>query len=76
MSNEIPTMLTIVETAQKTGLAKHYIRQCCLQNKIVHIRCGKRILINFGKFCEFLNTNTGEKVIENEPQTKIRQLNK
>ena len=55
MMNEIPTMLTINETAEKTGLAKHYIRQCCLNNKIVHVRCGKRILINFNKFIEFLN---------------------
>jgi len=72
MSNEVPTMTTIIETAEKTGLAKHYIRQCCLQNKIVHVRCGKRILINFNKFVEFLNT--GDQLSVNEPQSKIRKL--
>ena len=73
MTCEIPVMLTIVETAKKTGLAQHYIRQCCLQNKIVYVRCGKRILVNFSKFCEFLNT--GEQTIEHKPQDKIRRLN-
>jgi len=72
MTYEIPTMLTIVETAKRTGLAQHYIRQCCLQNKIVHVRCGKRILINFNKFCEFLNS--GDQMPEKEPQNKIRRL--
>jgi len=72
MTNEIPTMLTIVETAKKTGLAKHYIRQCCLQNKIVHVRCGKRILVNFNRFCEFLNN--GDHTPDNEPQGKIRKI--
>ena len=28
-----PTMLTIKETAKRTGLAEFYIRQLCLQNK-------------------------------------------
>ena len=70
--NEIPTMLTINETAEKTGLAKYYIRQCCLNNKIVHIRCGKRILVNFGKFVEFLNS--GDQMVVNELHGKIRRL--
>jgi len=72
MQNEVPTMTTIIETAEKTGLAKHYIRQCCLKNKVVHVRCGKRILINFNKFVDFLNT--GDTLSANEPQSKIRKL--
>ena len=72
MPSEVPVMTTIIETAEKTGLAKHYIRQCCLNNKIVHVRCGKRILINFNKFVEFLNT--GDTLSENEPHGKIRRL--
>jgi hypothetical protein len=69
--NEVPVMLTINETAAKTNLAKHYIRQCCLKNQIVHVRCGKRILINFNKFIEFLNTGDPT---ENEALGKIRRL--
>ena len=70
--NDIPNMTTINETAEKTGLAKHYIRQCCINNKIIHIRCGRRILINFDKFIEFLNT--GDQMENIEPQKKIRKL--
>jgi len=71
VQNEVPVMLTINETATKTNLAKHYIRQCCLKNQIVHVRCGKRILINFNKFIEFLNTGDPT---ENEAPGKIRRL--
>ena len=73
MPNDIPQMMTIKETAKNTGLAEYYIRQCCLNNKIVYVRCGKRILVNFNKFIEFLNT--GEQINQAEqPQTKIRKL--
>ena len=72
MTYEIPTMLTIGETAKQTGLAVHYIRKCCLQGKIVHVRCGKRILENFNRFCEYLNS--GDQLPENEPQGKIRRI--
>ena len=72
MTNDIPTMLTLKEAASKTGLAVHYLRQSCLNNKIVHIRCGKRILINGDKLIEFLNI--GDQTVEPEPQNKIRRL--
>lgn len=38
---KIPTMLTIKETAEKTGLAEHFIRGLAIGNQIVHVRCGK-----------------------------------
>lgn len=74
MIKEIPTMLTIKETAEKTGLAEYYIRQCCINNKIVHVRCGKRILVNLDKFVDFLNTSTGEAEVNPEMHGKIRRL--
>ena len=46
---QIPTMLTINEVAEKTGLAKFHIRKLALQGKIKSIRAGKKILINFEK---------------------------
>lgn len=52
---KIPTMLTINEVAQRTGLAKFHIRTLALQGKIKSIRAGKKILINFEKFIEYLN---------------------
>lgn len=54
---KIPTMLTINEVAQRTGLAKFHIRTLALQGKIKSIRAGKKILINFEKFIEYLNAD-------------------
>ena len=51
-----PTMLTIRETAERTGHAVHYIRQLCLQGKIIYRKAGNKFLINYEKFIEFLNT--------------------
>ncbi len=53
---KIPKMATITEAAELTGLAKHYIRQLCLQNKIKYLKAGKKFLINVDKLIEFLNT--------------------
>jgi excisionase family DNA binding protein len=50
-----PQMATINETAEITGLARHYIRQLALQGKIKHVRAGKKILINIPKLVEYLN---------------------
>ena len=52
-----PTMLTIKQTAERTGLAVHYIRQLCLENKIVYRKAGAKYLINFEKFIEYLNNS-------------------
>lgn len=51
----IPTMLTINQTAERSGLAMHYIRQLCLQGKITYCRAGSKYLINFEKFVDYLN---------------------
>ena len=51
----MPQMATINETAKLTGLAKYYIRQLALSNKIKHVRAGKKILINVEKLIEYLN---------------------
>lgn len=50
-----PKMATINETAKLTGLAKYYIGQLALNNKIKHVRAGKKILINIEKLIEYLN---------------------
>lgn len=51
----IPRMMTISEISKESGLAKYYIRTLCWQNKIVHIKAGKKYLINYEKFIEYLN---------------------
>ena len=72
--NNIPTMLTIKETAQKSGLAEHYIRQLCKTNKIVSIRCGSKYLINFEKMIEFLNTGDKQENEKADTYGQIRRL--
>lgn len=55
-----PTMLTIKNCAERTGLSYDYIRKLCLQNKIVYIRAGNKYLVNFEKFIDFLNGEPGD----------------
>lgn len=53
---KVPTMLSIKETAQKTGVAEFYIRQLVAKNEICFVKAGKKYLINLEKFVEYLNT--------------------
>lgn len=57
-TTQIPQMVTIKEAAERTGLANFYIRQLCLQNKIIHVKAGRKYLVNFNKLIEFLNGET------------------
>lgn len=52
----IPTMLTIRECSDRTGVSYDAIRKMCLQRKIVFIKVGSKYLVNFGKFVTYLNT--------------------
>jgi len=56
----IPTMLTINETAERIGLAQHFIRQLCLQNKICYVKAGNKYIINWERFLEYLNIGETE----------------
>lgn len=70
----IPTMLTINETAQKTGIAKYRIRKLCENGEIVALKAGRKWLINCEKFIEFLNTNKSLQTCEeNLPIRKIEE---
>ncbi len=51
----IPTMLTLKEAAEKTGLSYGCLRKMCLQKKIVYITAGKKFLVNEEKLVEYLN---------------------
>lgn len=48
-------MLSLRETARRTGLSYGYLRKLCLQGAIVHVRCGKKIMVNFDRLAEMLN---------------------
>lgn len=55
---KVPTMLTIKEMSEISGLSYDCIRNWCLQGKIVFIKAGNKYLVNYEKFVAFLN---GEK---------------
>ena len=62
----IPTMIGIKETAIRTGLAQHYIRQLCIDGKIVRVRCGKKYLVNLEKFIDYLNSSQTQEAHNDE----------
>ena len=51
----LPRMKTLKEMAELTGLSYTMLRNLCLENKIVHIRAGKKYLINYDRFVDYLN---------------------
>ncbi len=55
----IPEMVSIREAAKRTGLSYDSIRKMMLSGKIVYIRIGRKFFINFGKLCEFLDSQYG-----------------
>lgn len=57
---KMPVMKTIKQIMTETGLSYKYLVQLCQQNKITHIRTGKKYLINYEKFIEFLNVGDRE----------------
>lgn len=58
MDDSIPTMLPIKEVSKNTGIGYGFIRQLCLNHRIIHIRNGSKFLINYEKFIDYLNSNT------------------
>ena len=57
---KIPTMLSIPDTAKRTGLSKTYIRKLCWDRKISYVKSGSKYLVNLEKLVEFLNTSQTE----------------
>ena len=54
-SVQLPKMKTLKEMSELTGLPYAMLRNLCMQNKIVYIRTGKKYLINYDRFIDFLN---------------------
>lgn len=52
----IPLMWTIKEASQNTGLSYDFIRKLCLQNRIVHVKAGRKYFVNSEKLVEYLNS--------------------
>ena len=52
---QVPKMLTIEETARAFNLPKNFVRKAVLDGRIVHVKAGKKFLINAQKLEEWLN---------------------
>ena len=52
----LPRMKTIKEMVDLTGLPYTFFRGLCVQNKIVYIKTGKKYLINYDRFIDYLNS--------------------
>lgn len=55
---KVPTMITIREAANRTGVSYDFVWKLCRSNQIVYVKAGKKFLVNFEKFVEFLNNGT------------------
>lgn len=74
-SIRLPQMRTIDEIATTFGLARHFVRQAVVSGKVVHVKAGKKYLINSERFAEWLNN--GEQLQAQPPQSehgKIRKI--
>lgn len=60
IQRKIPLMWTIKEASQNTGLSYDFIRKLCLQNRIVHVKAGRKYLVNSEKLVEYLNGGTAD----------------
>ena len=61
---KVPTMLTIKETSEKSGLPYSSIRKMCLNDEITYIKIGRKFLVNWERFLQFLNG--GEEATDDE----------
>ena len=69
MSDErrLPRMRTIKETAKLLGLPVYFVRQKVNSGEIVAVKSGKKFLINFDRFIDYLNSHT----LSAEPQSDV-----
>ena len=68
MNNAIPKMITLNEASELSGLSYDFLRKRCMDGTLVHIRSGRKYLINADKLAEYLNEgctdNTAESACE------------
>lgn len=51
----VPEMLTLDQTSKRSGFSYDTLRKMCLKNEIVYIKVGKKFLINWNRFVDYLN---------------------
>ena len=56
----LPVMLPITKAVNESGLSYKWLKRLCDEGKIPHIKSGNRILINFDRLIDYLNTGERE----------------
>ncbi len=69
-----PSMLPIKEAAQKSGMTPSSIRALIKAGKIVHINTGRKYLINWDRFMEYLNQ--GERAPDEQTPAQHKAVKK
>jgi len=67
---QTPKMLTIEQTAKMFGLPKNFIRQAVLDGRIIHVKAGKKHLINAQKVEEWLNAGDNPVTVPTTSQSQ------
>lgn len=57
---KVPTMKPITEVENETGLSYRLLLTLCKENKVAHIKAGRKFLINYEKLIDYLNTGDTE----------------
>lgn len=57
---KVPTMVTVQEASERTGLTARIIREYIKEDRIVYITVGRKILVNLDKLIELLNSGWEE----------------
>lgn len=74
MNIEIPEMMTIREASYRVGLPYSTIRRLCLEQRISHIKIGKKFMVNFTDLCRYLNESGLEKTDEIIETNEIQEV--
>lgn len=64
----IPRMRTIREAALEQSIPVHALRVLVREDKVVHVKCGNKALVNLDKLIEYLNGERGESNLKEELQ--------
>lgn len=76
VSRTIPRMVSLKEAASLTGLSELFLRRGFRSGELVGVRCGTsssgKILLNFDKLIDYLNSHTEQP--ESEPEYITGQI--
>ncbi|MBP3805939.1 MAG: DNA-binding protein [Oribacterium sp.] len=58
-SRMLPSMITIKQAEQKTGLPDYFLRKLCITKQVKSIKSGKKYYLNTDSLHDFLTEDEG-----------------